>query len=482
MQKLDRPNLVPLHDLLNNSENNNNNNNNHTIPHSSIDYINNHTTSHNNSDSNNNSSNSTNSANSSATSPGSYHYKSDIEVSTPNIHENNENSTNLHSAISPVSEQSPFSSVSKLNSLHSEGNNSNNNHSAYITHNNNNGTTILPSSHIPNSTINDISRTASIAATAATTKISISKYDQSKTHNLPSPTCSISGNNNTNINSSSSSNNNNNNNNNSGVSTPPEDVEAMNLVCKWDNCNKFLVHIPLKPFACSSYSGNIMKRKRGPKVGSKRINKNGIKSVDNKHVQTDIDQRSRSLPSTSFTTLPHLNNGFRKFITNDIQSYQPVLTHRLDTRLQNIMGQTLTAAQLQEQPHLYHPIDKTLQGPNMSSERVSVSSVMDTLPRHVATNAAGFFSELSNNMVNNTAFYQQQQQQQQQQQTHPNIQLHSHPQALIGNYSKLPPLNGVTSYPTQQHTTMIESSMNVPTNKITMLPSMTEVSGLQPRY
>ena len=529
MQKIDRPNLVPLHDLLNNAENNNIHSND-TISHSSIDYINNNTVSHTPSDNNDNSS---------ATSPGSCHYKSDIEVSTPNAHTDNQDSNKLHSAISPISEESPTSNVTKLNSLHSEvsnnpnntGNNSNN--SAYITHHN---TKILPSAQVPNSTVNDI---------ITTTTISTSKYDQFKPHNLPSPTCSISGNNNSN-NSSSTANQNNNSNASSGVSTPPEDIEPLNLVCKWDNCNKIFVqpellyhhlcqdhvgrksqrnlqldchwdkcqtktekrdhitshirvHIPLKPFACSSCSkkfkrpqdlkkhlkihldsGNITKRKRGPKVGSKRINKNAMKLVDDKHnMQTGIDHRSRSLPSANFTNLPHLNNGFRKFITNDIQSYQPMLTHRLDTRLQNIMGQTLTSAQLQEQPHLYSQFEKSPQGTNMSNERVSVSSIMDTLPRHVAANAAGFFSELSNNMCTNTAMYQQQQQQ-----THPNIPIQSHPHTLINNYSQLPPLNGGVTYPTQQqHTTVIENSINVPNNnKMTMLPSMTEVRGLQPRY
>ena len=535
MQKIDRPNLVPLHDLLNNAENNNNNHNNDTIPHSSIDYINNNNNSvpHIHSDI----------TNSSTTSPGSCHYKSDIEVSTPNAISDNQNSNKLHSAISPISEESPTSNVTKLNSLHSEVSNSNgtdrHSSSSYITHHN---PTILPSTQVPSSTINDI---------ITTTTISTSKYDQFKPHNLPSPTCSISGNNNNNNNTSNNNTSNNNNtsitnqinnsNSSSGVSTPPEDIEPLNLVCKWDNCNKIFaqpellyhhlcqdhvgrksqrnlkldchwdkcqtktekrdhitshirVHIPLKPFACSSCSkkfkrpqdlkkhlkihldsGNITKRKRGPKVGSKRVNKNAIKLTDDKHIQSGIDQRSRSLPSTSFTNLPHLNNGFRKFITNDIQSYQPILTHRLDTRLQNIMGQTLTSAQLQEQPHLYTQIEKSPQGSNMSNERVSVASVMDTLPRHVAANAAGFFSELANNMCTNTAMYRQQQQ------THPNIQLQSQPHTLINNYSQLPPLNGV-AYATQPHATMIENPINVPNNKMTMLPSMAEVRGLQPRY
>ncbi|SMN20453.1 similar to Saccharomyces cerevisiae YHL027W RIM101 Transcriptional repressor involved in response to pH and in cell wall construction [Maudiozyma saulgeensis] len=532
MTKLDnhaKSNLVPLHDLLNNAVSNTAATNKSATffkqePHNLVSL-------------------SSSTPNDDASSPNRFSYKSEMEVTTPPNTNGNDELT--HSAISPISEDnSPTSNTTKLNNLNVIS------PASYITQNNlvkvtedhpmtaaatnvvTPKTTTIPTAIA--STSSSIEDTATTSTITSST-ISVSKYNQTNNHhNLPSPTCSQTGSNkNDHI-------------SDSGSSTPTSssginnnDIEPLILVCKWDHCNKqfsqpellyhhlcqdhvgrksqrnlqldchwdncqtktekrdhitshIRVHIPLKPFSCSSCSkkfkrpqdlkkhlkihlesGTITKRKRGPKVGSKRVNKQSPSTnVSSSSVTSTIEQRSRSLPSTAMTSLPHLNNGFRKFITNDIQSYQPVLTNRLDNQLQMVMGQTMNGIPTTIQdPRLYRTVE--IKNSNNAStfpqERVSPSAVMDSLPPQVATNAAGFFSDLSNSMVSNATMYQ-----------HRSIPLQSQPTPILNGYAQLPPLNG-TSYP---QATVLEVPLTAgnTNNKMTILPSMSDVQGLQPRY
>ncbi|GMM58495.1 alkaline-responsive transcriptional regulator [Maudiozyma humilis] len=261
----------------------------------------------------------------------------------------------------------------------------------------------------------------------------------------------------------------------------------LQLNCQWDGCttktekrdhitSHIRVHIPLKPFVCSSCSkkfkrpqdlkkhlkihldsGSIVKRKRGPKAGSKRLGKGMQQGMM-------VDQRSRSLPLNAITGLPHMPEGLRTFVTNDIHHYQPVFTHRLDSKLQSVMGQTSNGM-------MADPRATTAQG---NGSIPSPSSVMDTLPPQVMAHAAGFFSDLSNNMVSSAM---------------PMYQNRSMPmqhtlQPILEKYPQLPPLKS-SAMPKpgmvyQNPVQMVDASAT--NGKPTMLPSLADGSMLQPRY
>lgn len=337
-------------------------------------------------------------------------------------------------------------------------------------------------------------------------------------HALPSPTSSQLGESHVSAGISSSS-------ENSGMSTPPEQ-DSEELHCKWGDCSKVFnqpellyhhlcqdhvgrksqrnlqlncqwdgcktktekrdhitshirVHIPLKPFVCSSCkkkfkrpqdlkkhlkihldTGSIVKRKRGPKAGSKRISKNIQQGMMDQRMMMN-DQRSRSLPLNAITGMPQIADGLRTFVTSDIQHFQPVFTHRLDAKLQNVMGQS--ANNMLSDPRA-RPGEMAVPSP---------SSVMDTLPPHVTAHAAGFFSDLSNNMVSAMPVYQNR--------AMP-MQTTLHP--ILEKYPQLPPLKssalpkpGMVYQPAMP---MMDANAN--NNKTTMLPSLADGSVLQSRY
>lgn len=308
----------------------------------------------------------------------------------------------------------------------------------------------------------------------------------------------------------------------------PTDEEVLNLVCKWGNCDKIYhqpellyhhlcqdhvgrksqrnlhlncnwencqtktekrdhitshirVHIPFKPFGCSSCrknfkrpqdlkkhlkihldSGNLLKRKRGPKVGSKKVNKNSIRTKDiisndfkeplEEKLNANQNERSLSLGMTA-TNLPNIKNGFQRFVTNDIQRYEPVYTHQLGSKLQSVLTHSSSTISNKAPPQMSSRTTSTVSSP---------SSIIDGLPVHVTTNAAMFFSDLSQNMSS----------------TYPTFQNRSIPtfHPRLDKYPQIPPLKG-SSVPT-----ILESSNRMVNNRHPTLPSMAEMSTMTARY
>ncbi|CCF59925.1 hypothetical protein KAFR_0I01440 [Kazachstania africana CBS 2517] len=218
----------------------------------------------------------------------------------------------------------------------------------------------------------------------------------------------------------------------------------LQLNCQWEHCtiktekrdhitSHIRVHIPLKPFKCSNCdkkfkrpqdlkkhlkthldATNSIKKKRGPKIGSKRVNKISIVSEEPSFKEFDEIKRSRSVPaivpkrqgaiahenSDNNNTnnnnntgsspinnvlpplpMPQNNLSFQHFLTEDINQFDPVYNQRLCSAFR-----AMIPTQQQQDSNSYGTI--------------SPLNMIDSLPRNQTANAAAFFTKLSQNIAN----------------------------------------------------------------------------------
>lgn len=167
----------------------------------------------------------------------------------------------------------------------------------------------------------------------------------------------------------------------------------LQLNCHWGTCtaktvkrdhitSHLRVHVPLKPFSCSTCNKKfkrpqdlkkhlkvhledegIVKRKRGPKVGSKRVDKSHPRS---EHVR---------LPSIAFDN----------FVTTEMSHYKPVYTPQLGERLQTLL------------PPPANPVSGAAAQQSISSNPMFTHGQLSG-PQDIRS-AVGFFSALSSDMT-----------------------------------------------------------------------------------
>lgn len=173
----------------------------------------------------------------------------------------------------------------------------------------------------------------------------------------------------------------------------------LQLNCKWGDCeaktekrdhitSHIRVHIALKPFKCSTCSKNfkrpqdlkkhlkthieshiIFKKKRGPKIGSKRVGKKELGQKESvAKSDSAVSPLNNSATPPGQTALPLIS--LQQLVTNELPSYKPIYSPNLGARLSTVL-------------------------PPIAAD--------DNLPRSApmaTTNAAHFFSALSSNMMN----------------------------------------------------------------------------------
>ncbi|SCU93436.1 LADA_0G03092g1_1 [Lachancea dasiensis] len=177
----------------------------------------------------------------------------------------------------------------------------------------------------------------------------------------------------------------------------------LQLKCHWGQCtaetvkrdhitSHLRVHVPLKPFACSTCAkkfkrpqdlkkhlkvhfdnDTIVRRKRGPKPLTNKVGKS----------KKPASETAPKLPSITFES----------FLANEIHRYEPSYTPQLEERLQTIMLPASSAVGNRSTEFVFgQPLPPA---PRPTSSTVSVSP--HSVPQDLRS-ATGFFSSLANDM------------------------------------------------------------------------------------
>ncbi|CAL9731026.1 pH-response transcription factor pacC/Rim101p [Monosporozyma unispora] len=231
----------------------------------------------------------------------------------------------------------------------------------------------------------------------------------------------------------------------------------LQLNCHWANCkvttekrdhitSHLRVHVPLKPFSCSSCnksfkrpqdlkkhlkthleSNNVMKKKRGPKLGSKRINKKHVQQQHpNINLQTFIKDDLHAVEPVlnsnlrnklqTFLPLPqamqdtinviHNNNNSNNTPLIDVSTPQSISSYQSDRKLSDSSINSSPVSTPNEfntkgLNHLSsHPYPPSSTNSDVSSPSdTSILASFDNIPRNDIQTAATFFTKLSQNMT-----------------------------------------------------------------------------------
>lgn len=187
----------------------------------------------------------------------------------------------------------------------------------------------------------------------------------------------------------------------------------LQLNCGWGSCSTktekrdhitshLRVHIPLKPFNCSTCekkfkrpqdlkkhlkihlaAGTVVKRKRGPKVGSKRVSKKSIAA------DTTVDVKKDNVIPTQVGIVP-----LQQFVTDELRNYEPVYNTQLAMKLQRVLPPIS-----QQQPQITMSKSAPTSTGSTPSGNNNILN-LDNMSQKNVQNAATFFTKLSQNMVN----------------------------------------------------------------------------------
>lgn len=304
----------------------------------------------------------------------------------------------------------------------------------------------------------------------------------------------------------------------------------LQLNCHWEFCttktekrdhitSHLRVHVPLKPFSCSTcakkfkrpqdlkkhlkihlgdLANGVPKKKRGPKVGSKRVNRRTTE-VPQFHPQMDMDsyryaQQQQQMHHQMHIPSPPQPVSYEHWVKVEMPNHEPVYTPALGDRVQAIMAPTIYT---QEFEHRAPVVAATQFFTKLAS------NMAQQLPEH-----AGHVLVANPQFVHHQPIYQHQTipQQQQQQHTQPPEPHFIHSPSgssktssgtsspLVNSYPELtrvPPLSSSVQQPrvTQpmaqqplQPFQLVQNSSYTSQPQVRQLPTLSSIPMLTPRY